>query len=54
MNDGSATTERKGFRLSPDELAQWERNGYIVRQNVFMAEENDALHHVAEDIVDGK
>ena len=54
MNDGSATAERKGFRLRPDELAQSVRDGYIVRQNVFMAEENDMLCQVAEDIVDGK
>ena len=54
MNDGSTTAERKGFRLRPDELAQSVRDGYIVRQNVFMAEENDMLCQVAEDIVDGK
>ena len=46
MNDGSTTAERKGFRLRPDELAQSVRDGYIVRQNVFMAEENDILCQV--------
>ena len=54
MNSQSAGMERGNFRLSPDELAQWQRNGYFVRQNVFTPEENDALRQVAEDIVDGK
>ena len=54
MNDRSEMKERENFRLSPDELAQWQRDGYIVRHGVFTAEENDALRQVAEDIVDGK
>ena len=54
MNDQSATMKREDFRLSPDELAQWGRDGYIVRHDVFTPEENDALRQVAEDIVDDK
>ena len=42
------------FGLSTDELAYWNENGYLVRLNVFSAEENDALRQVAEDVVDGK
>ncbi len=42
------------FALSPDELSHWNEKGYLVRLNVFTAEENDALRQVAEDIVDKK
>ena len=41
-------------RLSSDELARWDRDGYLIRFDVFDAEENDVLRQVAEDIVDGK
>ncbi len=42
------------FALSPDELTQWQRDGFIVRENVFTPEENDALRQVAEDVVAGR
>ena len=42
------------FRLSSAEIEQWDRDGYLVRQNVFSTEENDFLRQVAEDIVNGK
>ncbi|MDP6039516.1 MAG: phytanoyl-CoA dioxygenase family protein, partial [Candidatus Latescibacteria bacterium] len=48
-----SATETQEFRLTQDELAQWDENGYIVRNNVFTAEENDALRQVAENIVAG-
>ena len=41
------------YGLSTDE-AYWNENGYLVRLNVFSAEENDALRQVAEDVVDEK
>ena len=44
----------KQFRLTSDELGRWDRDGYLVRLNVFSMEENDVLRQVAEDIVDGK
>ena len=53
MNTKS-TPQARRFGLSTDELSQWNENGYLVRFNVFTAEENDALRQVAEDIVDGK
>ena len=42
------------FRMIPDEIQRWERDGYFVRENVFSYEENDHLRQVAEDIVAGK
>ena len=42
------------FRMTPDEIQRWERDGYFVRENVFAYEENDHLRQVAEDIVAGK
>ena len=46
--------EERTFGLSADELAHWNENGYLVRLNVFTAEENDVLRQVAEDVVNGK
>ena len=40
--------------LTDGEKDAWDRNGFLVRENVFTTEENDALRQVAEDIVDGK
>ena len=48
------TLQDRRFGLRPDELAYWNENGYLVRLNVFTAEENDILRQVAEDVVDGK
>ena len=42
------------YRLSTDEIEQWDRDGYLVRRNVFSTEENDFLRQVAEDIVNDK
>ena len=42
------------FALSSDELTQWQRDGFVVRENVFSPEENDALRQVAEDVVGGR
>lgn len=50
MNTKS-TPQARRFGLSTDELSQWNKNGYLVRFDVFTAEENDALRQVAEDIV---
>lgn len=52
MVDNKVTEQQ--FRLSSDELARWDRDGYLIRLGVFNAEENDLLRQVAEDIVDGK
>lgn len=51
MNAEAKLQDRR-FGLSPDELASWNENGYLVRLNVFTAEENDVLRQVAEDVVD--
>ena len=48
------TPEVRCFGLSQDELSYWNENGYLVRLNVFSAEENDGLRQVAEAIVDRK
>ena len=40
--------------MRPDELSYWHENGYLVRLNVFTAEENDVLRQVAEDVVGKK
>lgn len=42
------------FALSEVELAQWQRDGYVVREGVFTAEENDRLRQVAEDVAEGR
>ena len=52
--NGDSTPQDQRFGLRPDELAYWNENGYLVRLNVFTAEENDVLRQVAEDIVEGK
>ena len=46
--------QERRFALSADELAHWDEHGYLVRLNVFSAEENDVLRQVAEDVVDKK
>lgn len=46
--------QEQTFGLNPDELTHWNEKGYLVRLNVFTAEENDVLRQVAEDVVDGK
>ena len=48
------TRQNRPFGLSPDELSDWNENGYLVRLNVFTPEENDVLRQVAEDVVDKK
>ena len=53
MHTASIPQERR-FGLSADELAHWNKNGYLVRLDVFTPEENDVLRRVAEDVVDGK
>ena len=50
----ASTPQDRPFALSPDELACWNEKGYLVRLNVFSAEENDMLRRVAEDVVDQK
>ncbi|MDP6119158.1 MAG: phytanoyl-CoA dioxygenase family protein [Planctomycetota bacterium] len=52
MNSESAT-ESCRYSLEAGELAQWNRDGYFVRENVFTAEENDAIRQAAEDVVVG-
>ena len=42
------------FAISSDELTQWQRDGFVVRENVFSPEENDALRQVSEDVVAGR
>ena len=47
------TAERR-FRLTDDERAAWQRDGYVVRENVFGGEENEVLNQVAEAVVAGE
>ena len=42
------------FRLTDDERAAWQRDGYIVREDVFTGEENELLNRVAEQVVAGE
>ena len=53
MNTNTTPEERK-FRLTPEERASWNENGYFVRHGVFTKEENDLLSQVADDIAIGK
>ena len=39
--------------LTPDERAEWEAVGYVVRENVFSRQENARLQYVAEEVVAG-
>ena len=48
------TAEERKFRLTPEERASWDENGYFVRYDVFKKEENDFLSQVADDIALGK
>ena len=52
--DTNTTSEKRKFRLMPEERASWEENGYFVRYDVFTDEENDILRHIADDIAVGK
>ena len=42
--DTNTTSEERKFRLTADELSQWNENGYFVRLNVFTKEENGCLY----------
>ncbi len=48
------TLEERKFKLTADELEQWNENGYFIRHNVFTEEENSLLTQVADDIALGK
>ena len=47
------TPDSQAYRVSSEELARWHRDGYLIREDVFTVEENDALRQVAEDVVNG-
>ena len=53
MHTNTPPEERK-FRLTPEEQATWEENGYFIRYDVFTEQENDVLRHIADDIALGK
>ena len=53
MDTQTASEERK-FRLTPEERASWDENGYFIRYDVFTKEENDLLRQIADDIAIGK
>ena len=48
------TSEDRQFRMTPAERADWEENGYFVRQGVFTDAENDVLRHAADAIAAGE
>ena len=52
--DTNITPEARKFKLTSEERASWNENGYFVRYDVFTKQENDLLRQVADDIVDGK
>ncbi len=51
---GETNAQERSHRLSEEEKAFWNENGFLVRRGVFSPEENDILRKTAEDIVDGK
>ena len=53
MNPNITSEERK-FRLTSEERASWDENGYFVRFNVFTKEENDVPRQIADDIAEGR
>ena len=53
MNRRTTPEERK-FKLTADELEQWDKNGYFVRHGVFTEAENVLLTQVADAIALGK
>ncbi len=46
--------ENRKYKLTDDERIQWNENGYFVRHNVFIKEENDDIAQIADEIVFGK
>ena len=52
--DTHTAPEERTFRLTPEERAFWDENGYFVRYDVFTEKENDILRHIADDIAVGK
>ena len=44
----------KSLGLSSEELTEWQRDGFVVRENVFSVEEKNTLRQVAEDVVAGR
>ena len=50
----NTTSKKSKFRLTLEERASWDENGYFVRYDVFTKEENNILAQIADDIVDGK
>lgn len=53
MNSKTIDEDSK-YRLTTEELAHWNDNGYFVRYDVFTKEENDVLRQIADDIAVGK
>ena len=52
--DTNTTFEERKFRLTSEERAAWEENGYFIRYDVFTKEENDILRQIADNIAIGK
>src|SRR5207244_12871170 len=49
----SAREEEQTLRMTPDEKAGWDGDGFVVRQSVFSAAEVDELRQAAEDVAAG-
>ena len=47
------TTTDRSYRLTGPEFERWQRDGFIVRENVFTGEENELLNRAAEEVVAG-
>ena len=52
--DTNTTFEERKFRLTSEERSAWEENGYFIRYDVFIKEENDILRQIADNIAIGK
>ena len=48
------SSEKRQFRLTPEERLSWDENGYFVRNDVFETQENDVLRQIADDIAESK
>ena len=52
-SERSETATDQSWRLTGAERERWQRDGFIVRENVFTREENEALNRAAEEVVAG-
>ena len=39
--------DKKILAFSPDELTQWQRDGFVIRENIFTPEDNDCIYVIS-------